>query len=285
MPVYNAEKYLELAINSIIEQSYQDFDLIIVNDGSIDGSLNILRKYETLDSRIKIINKKNEGIVSALNLAIKNTNAKYIARMDADDISHPDRFKEQLSYLRNNKNCVVVGCQCEFIDEVGNVIGKTSVPTKDNDIRCFIYYESPFVHPSVIINRSIAGELMLYKEEWRLAEDLDLWFRLLSVGMFGVVDKCLFKYRVFNSSLSGKNQSKQKDLDFKIRSTYYGESNICSLFFLNQIRFGIRPKDGFFCFLKEFFLCWKNSGAKFRLYFEIVARVIFKWFKAKNYYG
>ena len=121
MPVYNGEKFLKEAIESILSQTFTDFEFIIVNDGSIDSSLKIIREYANRDSRIKIIDQKNTGIIGALNNALKASKGTYIARMDSDDISNPDRLKKQIEYIEK-ENAYLCGTWAISIDKNGKEI-------------------------------------------------------------------------------------------------------------------------------------------------------------------
>ena len=141
MPVYNAERFLNFSIKSILKQTYSDFEFIIINDGSTDNSMNIINHYEKIDNRIKVINQKNLGVTRALINGIKNSKGKYIARMDADDISLPQRFAQQIVWI-NKYNFDFCCSRTYWINKRQN----------SNILYCYIpfyisiKYTNPFIH-------------------------------------------------------------------------------------------------------------------------------------------
>ena len=139
MSVYNAEKYLSQAIESILNQSFEDFEFIIIEDCSTDNSLKIIKNYVINDKRIRIIqkakNKKMRGFIENLNIGLSEAKGKYIARMDSDDISHPDRFEKQVLFLDSHPNVFMVGSAINFIDENGKLIRKYEALETDDKIK------------------------------------------------------------------------------------------------------------------------------------------------------
>lgn len=201
MPVYNAELFLADAIESILNQTFSDFELIIVNDGSLDSSLNILKHYASIDARIKLIDRENKGLITTLNEALELAQGDYIARMDADDISLPTRFEKQVSYLSDNPDCIAVGVLANLIDFDGDLICSYNDLLSHEEIdgahiKCL---GGAIVHPSAMIRRKsmIDGYSMLYPH----AEDLDLWLRLAEVGFLANIPERLFLYRQHVNSI------------------------------------------------------------------------------------
>ncbi|HIK38766.1 MAG: glycosyltransferase [Geminocystis sp.] len=206
MPVYNGEKYLEEAVESILAQSLPDFELIIINDGSTDKSLEILESLYKKDSRIKLLNNvRNRGIVDCLNKGIKQARGKYIARMDADDIAIKERLERQLKFLENNPEYVAVGCRVLAIDAEGLPIK----PFGD----CFTHEEidkgnlrgvgSMIIHPAAVIRRESLEKVGGYRH-YSHAEDLDLFLRLAEIGKLANLPEILLKYRLHVDSIGGK---------------------------------------------------------------------------------
>ena len=207
MAVYNAEKYLDEAIQSILIQTYEKFEFIIINDGSSDKSLEILEKYAIQDSRIVMINRKNKGLVYSLNEGILKAKGKYIARMDADDISDPFRLENQLEFIENN-NLDICGGHYLLLDKKGKINGLNVVPISHEMCTLSLLFKVPFAHPSVIIRKSFLNDNLLEygQSKYQKAEDLDLWIRMHKCGArFGNVDKVVLKYRVLEESLSKQN--------------------------------------------------------------------------------
>lgn len=185
MGIYNCEQTLEDAINSIINQTYTDWELIMCDDGSTDNSYEIAKKFEKEDKRIKVIkNNKNIGLAATLNNCIKYVKGKYIARMDADDISTPDRFKLQVDFLENNKEFDLVGGLMQSFDELGDkkIIGIKEIPNK-YDLPKF----NPFHHATIMMKSECMISLNGYtvSKDTTRAEDVDLWFRFFDLNFKG----------------------------------------------------------------------------------------------------
>ena len=180
MPVYNDERFVGAAIQSILVQSYSDFELIVVNDGSTDGTVGVLETF--YDSRIHVVHQTNQGVVRSLNRAIALSRGKYIARMDSDDISHPDRFRIQMGFLERNPECGMVGSACEIIGEDGSHLSHFKVPLTDNEIRYAMVWKNPIVHSSIMIRKSILDRVSGYDQNIHgVVEDYDLWFKVLAI--------------------------------------------------------------------------------------------------------
>ncbi len=219
MPVYNAGDFLVEAIESILKQTYKNFEFIIVNDASNDNSLRIIKYYKKLDKRIKIINlKKHVGVSQSVKLAIEKAKGKYLARMDADDISHPKRLETQLKYLLKNKDTVAVGCQCYLINEKNKIIGKKIFPIDFKNIYKFIYKFIPIQQPTLMINRNkLPKDFEFYYDYLNTAEEVELIFKLFNYGKVENINKFLFYYRIHKNNTSIKNLKKTFLLTFLAR--------------------------------------------------------------------
>jgi glycosyltransferase involved in cell wall biosynthesis len=205
MPVYNGELFLERAIESILVQTFENFEFIIINDGSSDKSLEVIEKYKKKDERIFLISRKNKGLVYSLNEGIENSKGEYIARMDADDISLTTRLEEQIAYIENNK-LDLCGSWVHTFDKRG-VSDIWKYPENHNDIVFRSFFMSSFAHPSVMIKKAIF-EKVKYQDE--LAEDYRLWCDILEAGYkVGNVQKTLLMYRLHNNQLT---QVKSKEM-------------------------------------------------------------------------
>lgn len=218
MPVYNGEKFLEEAIQSILHQTYQHWELLIINDGSTDKTHHIIQKYLS-DTRITYIHKsKNDGIVKALNDGIDAAKGKYIARMDADDISLPNRLEKQFHFLEKNPDVVV--CGSNYYTLKGNKRNIIRVAHADAYLKTQLFFSTPFCHPTVMMNKSKAGKELLYKEEFRHAEDYELWTRLAFKGKFHIMEDALYVYRDHPNQVSYEQQAIQKRLNNEIRKRF-----------------------------------------------------------------
>jgi glycosyltransferase involved in cell wall biosynthesis len=201
MPVFNAQKDLRLAIDSILNQSFTDFEFLIIDDGSTDQSAQIFKSYA--DSRIRFLrNPKNLGLVPTLNRGLSEARGKYIARMDADDISEPLRFESQVALLENDQ-ADICGGLFRVIDAQGKVTNDVSVPFQEDDLIACLANTVPFAHGSVMMRKSFLHQHRLEYGPSPYAEDYDLWIRIFECGgRFVNVPQIIFQYRNYSSSLS-----------------------------------------------------------------------------------
>jgi glycosyltransferase involved in cell wall biosynthesis len=194
MPVYNAGQYLRDAIDSILSQTYKDFEFIIIDDGSTDCSPDILKEFAGQDARIVILtNERNEGIVHALNRGIASAKGKYIVRMDADDISLPGRFIKQVEYMEGHPSTGVCGASLSYINAQGEDSGILRYGQPDRSL----LLKTPLLHPTVIIRSSVLKEHNLaYIEKYRFAEDYFLWLQIARRSAIASIDDVVLKYRL-----------------------------------------------------------------------------------------
>lgn len=219
LPVYNAGHYLVEALESIRYQTYPHFEVIAIDDASTDDSCKILKKYAKIDSRFKVYkNKTNQKIANTLNFGLTKAKGNYIARMDADDISLPNRFKKQIKYLVNHPGVVIIGGQCLTIDKNGHLTGKKLFPTSHFDIHELMYTANPLQHPSVMINRSLLPkDFVWYNPSLTPAEDLDLYFRLGKFGLFANLHSTVLMYRQHGDSETFKDPKHTFTITQKVR--------------------------------------------------------------------
>jgi glycosyltransferase involved in cell wall biosynthesis len=230
LPVYNGEKYLGIAISSILRQKFEDFELIVVNDGSRDSSLSIANYYAKIDNRVRIIDQVNQGLVKALNNGIEAALGKYIARMDADDISAPWRFEEQIKVFRENPECDVVGASYAILDKRESVwrIKKVKVmPRNDSDVLIWLLRTVPIAHPTALIKKSILLKIGSYKDV--AAEDYDLWSRLFNGRNIRNIRRVSLLYRLHENSISNGKRRVMLSEQMRISNRFIYEKS--SLFF------------------------------------------------------
>ena len=213
MSVFNAEKYIQEAIESVLNQSYSDFEFIIINDGSKDNSLEIIKKFLVKDSRIILIDRENKGLVASLNEGILKSKGDFIVRMDADDICLQNRFRDQLDFMKKNPSVGVCGSWVELFGE-GFKSKTWKIPGNSERLKAELLFSSCFAHPSVIIRKQILLDYnILYDESYIHAEDFELWTRLSDVTNFANINKVFLKYRIVKDSVSHK-----ADLELNKRS-------------------------------------------------------------------
>jgi glycosyltransferase involved in cell wall biosynthesis len=198
MPVYNSRRYLDEAVESILQQSFQNFEFLIFDDGSTDGSRERLQKYANKDARIQLFLRKHGGLTPLLNEGISRSRGKYIARMDSDDIALPNRFATQIEYLTNHPDCVAVGSEVLRIDPNGLPIGIKGQPTDHAAIHNnFLNGQGgSIIHPSALFPRVALEKIGGYKPELEPAEDFDLFIRLAGIGKLANLPQVLLKYRL-----------------------------------------------------------------------------------------
>lgn len=229
MPVYNGEKFLKQSIESILNQTYNDFEFIIINDGSTDNSLEIIKRYVAIDERIILISQENKGIVEALNKGIDISSGKYIARMDCDDISLPNRFKVQLDFMRENTNVDILGTYISAIgqseDEMRRVEKWFNVSVTDKNKLERSLVSTVLCHPSIIMTSEFSKKNK-YDSKYPQIEDYELFLRAISKGYkLCNIQEVLFKYRVHEDSKSHIERNQQiniikQRISSKIKNLY-----------------------------------------------------------------
>lgn len=224
MPVYNAERYIAEAIESILNQTFKDFEFIIIDDFSTDNTWEIIQEYAKKDKRIiPLRNKENLKLSKTLNKGIAITKGKYIARMDADDISVEDRLQKQFDYMEKKSDVGIVGGTMEIRDLNNRIIGKRRYNLTDEQIRKKIYRYSPFCHPLVMIRKSVLNQIGGYDERWNPAEDYELYFRIGKCSKFANLDDILLIYRMVPKSMTIGSAKKMDLKTIKIRKKYSNE--------------------------------------------------------------
>lgn len=214
LPVFNAEKYLREAIDSIVEQSFSDWELIVVNDGSTDGSEKIIRSYT--DTRIQYHNNEhNIGLIATLNKATQLCKGQYIARMDADDISARKRLEMQVNFLDRHPEYAMCGTYAKIIDEKNQETGKILNLEDDQNLRINLLFSVPFVHPSMMFRQEVLLQNQ-YDPEFKHAEDYDLWCRIAKDHKVANIPHFLLKYRWHTNNVSVTHQETQDTLKSKI---------------------------------------------------------------------
>jgi glycosyltransferase involved in cell wall biosynthesis len=214
LPVYNAQRYLRSAIDSVLSQSFHDFELLILDDGSTDRSPAIMREIAKSDERVRVITRENRGIVQTLNELIEMASGKYIARMDADDICTPERFQKQVSYLEAHPSCVALGSRVLLIDEGGRTIGpfiEELTHREIDDAHLSGTGGSRICHPTLMMRRDAAIQAGKYSEDFLFAEDMAILIELAELGQLQNLPDILLHYRQHSKSIAYQAGNIQRD--------------------------------------------------------------------------
>lgn len=201
MPAYNVAKYIGTAIDSVLSQSFADFELLIINDGSTDDTERVIRSYA--DSRIRLINQTNHGVAAALNLGLLNANAELVARFDADDICKPGRLQVQYDFMSANPQYIIVGSDADYVDMNGDYVFTCSMPAHTHeDIQELAIQKCPFIHSAVMFRKSVILQAGGYDEEACAFEDHMLWVKCTRLGLTCNIPLPLLQVRLNPESIS-----------------------------------------------------------------------------------
>ncbi|SEH57646.1 Glycosyl transferase family 2 [Paenimyroides aquimaris] len=211
LPVYNAEKFVAKAIQSVLNQTYKDFELIVINDGSKDNSLKIIQSFT--DERIRLIDQENQGLAKTLNIGLELAQGNYIARMDADDICLKHRFQEQMTYLKKHPDIGLLGTAVEIIDENDKHLSYHAPYIGHDKLVQFMNQKgNPFKHPTVMFKREIALRCGGFNEHiGKYFEDYFLWNLIAEKAKIDNLPKVLLKYRISSGSIMSTLKNKELD--------------------------------------------------------------------------
>jgi len=201
MPAYNAGKYIGAAICSVLSQTFADFELLIVNDGSTDNTLEVINTFN--DPRIQVISQSNKGVAEALNTGLKHSKATYIARFDADDVCYPHRLERQYYFLKENPDYVLAGSDADYILENDDFLFHfRCFAHTDEEIKRRLYFYCPFVHPTVMYRKDVVDNAGGYPVDAHNFEDYMLWTTIAKDGKFCNLPEPLIKYRLNSHSVT-----------------------------------------------------------------------------------
>lgn len=278
MSVHNGERFLREAVESILSQTFTDFEFIIVDDGSTDRSAEIVESYT--DARVRLLhNDRNLGLSQSLNRGLQEVVGRYVARMDADDISLPERFERQITFMDQHPEVGACGTWAKDIDSAGAIVAERRTPFGKR-LDCYYWIPSPIIHPSAMIRTELLKELKY--NDVRYAQDFNLWLRIVKAGFkLSNLTEFLFLYRVHPMSIS------ESKLDAQLRSSY------------ESFRGHISPRDITFETYMEFFygVCGMNPVRRtrvvwnlaraihipYRRFFADDVRYADRWFRQRAY--
>lgn len=211
MSCYNCEKYIRAALESIMNQTYKNMEILVTDDGSDDNTCKIIERISNKDKRIRFIkHHKNKKLIYSLNELVNEAEGKYIARMDGDDIAEPERIAQQTEFMELHPECGVCGCQARYINKRDRIIGRSHMPRTYEETRYFMRYYSCIIHPAAMIRKDVLGT-QLYSFDYLHCEDYELWVRLqFAQGVkIANLDRCLLRYRITDEQISSRNADEQ----------------------------------------------------------------------------
>lgn len=201
MPVFNGEKYLREAATSILNQTFTDIELVIINDGSTDNTESILDEI-AVDQRVRVLsNGKNIGLTLTRNKGLRKSKGEYVAMLDSDDIALPNRIEKQLAFLETNRDFALIGSSIDLINSSGKYIRTQHYPTPSAYIPSLLFFQNNFAQSAVMIRKSALPD-QCYREEYPQGEDYDLWIRISGVHKTANINSVLVKYRMHDESVS-----------------------------------------------------------------------------------
>ena len=210
MPAYNSEQFISKSIESIINQSFSDYEFIIVDDGSKDATKEIINMYKQNNNKIKLFSKSNSGLTETLNFGLKKCKGEWIARLDSDDLSRFDRLEKQLLIAESKRNIGLIGSDAIFIDSFDNNLYSHSYPSTHKELtNNLLSCKKFFPHSSAFFNRELVESIGAYRDRAGISEDWDLWIRLASKSQIINIKKPLLKIRIHENQISNKNSLKQ----------------------------------------------------------------------------
>ena len=250
MSVYNGEEFLKDSILSVLDQTYKDFEFIVVNDGSSDSSSKILEDFQKNDSRIKIVNNnQNLGLTKSLNVGFIESKGEYIARLDAGDISLPERIEKQVNFLDTHKDIGLVGSWMYIINTKGEIIDNIKYPTEDKEIKKDLINYNPFVHSSIMFRKELASSINFYDEDYKYAQDYSFYFKLLPYIKFANIPETLVQYRKSPKSITSTKNKLQMSFANKAR--------------INAIKLGYYSKWNYIYVIKNYLISLIPTKIKF----------------------
>lgn len=248
MSVFNGQPYLKKSVRSILNQTFEDFEFIIINDGSNDGSKAVLERFADRDNRVRLVHQENRGLVPSLNRGLSMARGRYIARMDADDISLPERLETQVRFLDSHSEVGIVGTQHIWIDGDGEITHYPSLPTDPSYIAWRLLFEPCIVHPSIMARRSLMQKLDGYMEWAKYGEDYELWTRAVLESRVANLSEVLIKYRRWEGEQVTKTKRKRVWKTVRRSAATYHRAVLgtsadedVARFLAMMSQFGIRP--------------------------------------------
>lgn len=264
MPVYNGGKYLAEAVESILNQTFWDFEFLVLDDGSTDESLQLLLLYAKKDSRLRVISRKKRGLTFTLNELLSFARGEFVARMDADDVSLLDRFDRQVTFLREKHKVVCVGGASQMIDSAGRYLTTLSQPQTDVEIQKLVLGgHGAITHPCAMMRITSLRLVGGYDEEYSTAEDIDLWLRLGEVGELANLPDVLLKYRLHDRSISAISGQVQRDAARRACENAWRRRGVAGVFSADTLWRPSTDRSSRYTFMLKYgWWAWSNRQRK-----------------------
>jgi glycosyltransferase involved in cell wall biosynthesis len=205
MSVFNGQAFLREAIESILSQTFHDFEFLVIDDGSTDSTAGILASYASRDGRMRVVHHENKGRAASLNIGINIATGGYIARMDADDIALPHRLQEQLDFMERHAEVGLLGGAAEVINRAGQILSIYRPPLEDSEIRSTLVHHNVFFHPTVVMRKEVVVASGGYRKALLDADDYDLWLRIAERSQLANLGEPVLRYRIHPDQVSVRN--------------------------------------------------------------------------------
>lgn len=217
MSVHNGERWLREAVDSVLGQSLGQFELLVIDDGSTDGTAKILEGYR--DPRVRVSRQPRVGLTTSLNRGVALTTAPLVARLDADDVALPERFARQVAFLEGHPEVGLLGTGCQDVDPVGRVLRIYRPPETDSEIRRTLIRRNPFVHSSIMARREVLERAGFYDQTLEVAQDYDLWVRLSRISRLANLPEPLVRRRLTPHMVSRARDSDRLRAELRIKAS------------------------------------------------------------------
>jgi glycosyltransferase involved in cell wall biosynthesis len=241
MSVYNGEKYLSKSIESILNQSFANFEFILIDDGSSDGSKKIMESYK--DERIVLISRPNKGLVASLNEGVTKARGQLIARQDDDDVSHPARLAEEVRYLQEHPEVGLVGSFAQLMTAKGEPVGSYSTPYMSRDLRRRLFLGNTFVHGSIMVRKDLLPK-PAYTSRYGPTEDYALWGKLAQLTDIATIPHFLYNYKINEGGVSIFNSREDASLTAAARDELWSKGRFPSDNILAIVKRGRKYRKG-----------------------------------------
>lgn len=228
IPAYNAQRYLEEALESVLAQTFEDFECLIVDDGSTDRTPELIHEFARRDNRVRPLRLEHGGIVKALNAGMGIARGPLLARMDADDVCRPHRFERQVAYLDEHPQCVAVGSSVLLTDPYGSDLNVIRTKLAHDQVEADLLRANGWAmfHPTVMMRREQALAVGGYRMEYQWSEDIDLFLRLAEVGKLANVPEVLLRYRQHVSSINRTRRDAQMEINRRLLEETYNRRGL-----------------------------------------------------------